>query len=831
MKVIIDGREIEFVGPKTILQIAREAGIYIPSLCDHPLLKPFGACRLCLVEIKGERGLVPACTREAEDGLEIITQSPLIEETRRQTLELILSEHPYVCLVCSEKERCEDHKVTIRKVEEVTGCVFCPKNNQCELQRLVNQLKIKQVKIPSSYRGFEIIRDDPFFVRNYNLCILCGRCVRVCSEVRGTSAIAFVFRGSQTIVGTAYNQPLLQSGCQFCGACVDICPVGVLTEKALRYEVKPDKEISTICPFCQQACHLKVKVKGERILGVEPEDEETLGKMCVRGRFLIRQLVHNPYRLSHPLVRYGEELKDTSADEALDYVVSQLNRYSGEEIALVLSPHLPLEDLFMVLLLAKEGLKTNQVAFSTINEAYFLLEDFSRFADFPWVRNYSPQDFLEAKTIVLIGGDLAVLQPGLWVEVFQAINRGAKLITLDAVGRSYDRLATINLKALPETWPIILQRWLAMAGLASKEEAVSLPLLGDGSEEKIQEAFSHFIRKKTIFLLGPGFWPLDHRHLLISLLNLTQLLEAQLIPFGLESNSRGLATLIKRLGIKPLAWSKIEQDLISQKIKALLSFGPVPLTSTRQPEFCLQVEPYRNPSCHLAQVILPASTALERSGTIIAGNGRIKRFNQVIASFGESRPDWWWACRLGQRLNRDFPGFSHEREILARLVAVFPELKEIAEPQDLEMVDILSTELKEEEASKASGQFASWEGDIKMMRKGDLIILAEKSLDYYRSLPLAYISRDFRQLRPLDRIWLNSEEARHQGIAEGDKVIIRNDQLSQEVIVKISPKIPRGVVVLNSIALNFLSSFLHACFFQEKEGLLIQAPLSIERGR
>ena len=124
MIIIIDGKKIEVEEKRTVLEVAREKDIFIPSLCDHPQLTPFGGCRLCIVEIKEKRGYPPSCSTYVENGMEIKTKTPRLQELRREILELILSEHPNACLICSEKENCDEYKSTIRKVGEVTGCVL-----------------------------------------------------------------------------------------------------------------------------------------------------------------------------------------------------------------------------------------------------------------------------------------------------------------------------------------------------------------------------------------------------------------------------------------------------------------------------------------------------------------------------------------------------------------------------------------------------------------------------------------------------------------------------------------------------------------------------------
>lgn len=851
MKIKINEQEILFSGPKTILEIAREKGIYIPSLCDHPLLKPFGGCRLCLVEIKGFKGYVPACTREAEDGLEVITNSPVLEEMRRQTLELILSEHPYACLVCSEKEKCEEHKITIRKVGEVTGCIFCPRNNQCELQKVVQYLGLKKVRFPSSYRGFEIIRDDPFFDRNYNLCVLCGRCVRICHEVRGASVISFVFRGSQTVIGTSYNQSLLASGCQFCGACVDVCPVGALTERALSGDLGTEREASTVCPFCSQACLLKIKIRNERILGAEPANQESLGGMCVRGRFLVRDMVHNQYRLLKPYFRSDGELREGSWEEVLDYAASRLAAYSGEELALILSPHLPLEDFYALILLARQGLKTNNLALATINHSFLHLEKLLQENNISLHLNYNPQDLAEAESIFILGGDLTHLQPGLWVEVLRAINQGAKLITLDSVGRPYDRFSAINLKALPEAWPAVLARWLELAarkeGLdeelipSSYQERVAKVLTEtsrgvnpDGFVQKIEEAFSLLAKNKSVFLIGPGFWPFNDNEILPLLLNLLQLLEARLVLFGQESNNRGASVLFKQLNFWPLSLFDMEKRIANGEIKAVLCFGPWPFLTLRKPEFLLLVEPYRNQLSDSAQVLFPAATVLERGGTFVASNGLTRRFKEAIGKLGESQPDWWIASQLGCRLNQDFPVFESEDDILKRIVLLFPELETLIAADSSELKAVLTGPIAEVPARKKLLSLSFKEKSLGITRKGDWRILIEPAVDHYRSLPLTLVSRDFRKVRLPKRIWLYPSEAARFKIAEGDRINLKNEKFSLEVRAKISSRIPPGILLINSGSISFPgylgNPFLLSCFSLSEDGSLIQEAITIERG-
>ena len=201
----IDHREVSFPEGATVLRVAELNDIYIPSLCSHKDLTPFGGCRLCIVEIEGMRGYPLACSTVAVEGMKVLTDTATVREMRKEILQLILSEHPASCLICDEQDECRENQYTIRKAGVTTGCRYCPNDGQCELQDVVEKIGVTDIGYPIYYRGYEVEHDDPFFDRDYNICILCGRCVRMCQEVRGTSVLAFKFRGPQAQIGPAFG--------------------------------------------------------------------------------------------------------------------------------------------------------------------------------------------------------------------------------------------------------------------------------------------------------------------------------------------------------------------------------------------------------------------------------------------------------------------------------------------------------------------------------------------------------------------------------------------------------------------------------------------------
>jgi bidirectional [NiFe] hydrogenase diaphorase subunit len=205
--LVIDGRDVSATPDQTILEVAREHGIFIPALCHMQGLHPVGACRMCVVEVKGSKKLVPACTTAIDEGMEITTDSERLQTYRRTILELLFSERNHICSVCVS-------------------------NGNCELQSLAQKLDMTHVHFPYLYPKLTVDASHERFVIDHNRCILCGRCVRVCDEIEGAHTWDMMGRGIDCRVITDLNQPWGSSDtCTSCGKCVHVCPTGALSEK------------------------------------------------------------------------------------------------------------------------------------------------------------------------------------------------------------------------------------------------------------------------------------------------------------------------------------------------------------------------------------------------------------------------------------------------------------------------------------------------------------------------------------------------------------------------------------------------------------------------
>jgi len=203
----IDGREVGAREDQTILEVARENGIFIPTLCNLPGLTAAGACRLCLVEVRGVSRLLPACVTRIGDNMEVAVTSERLDRYRRSTLELLFAERNHVCSVC------------------VT-------NGHCDLQTLAVRLGMTHVHFPYQYPRMPVDASHDRFVVDHNRCILCTRCVRVCDEIEGAHTWDVMSRGVDCRVITDLNQPWgVSESCTGCGKCVQVCPTGALSEK------------------------------------------------------------------------------------------------------------------------------------------------------------------------------------------------------------------------------------------------------------------------------------------------------------------------------------------------------------------------------------------------------------------------------------------------------------------------------------------------------------------------------------------------------------------------------------------------------------------------
>ncbi len=305
----IDGSEVTADEGMTILEVAQQAGIHIPTLCHHPALSNWGGCRMCVVAVEGLPRLVASCVMPVRNGMVVVTNNERITKSRRTVLEFIFAERNH-------------------------NCMFCPKSGDCELQQLAYDLQMDHMAVPQAFTPYPLDVTNDYMGIDHNRCILCGRCVRACAELAGNHVLAFQNRGPRSLIGFDLNETLNGSTCYACGVCMQVCPTGALfsrqrTHYAVKGHAKAWQATDSHCPQCGLLCPTTMVVADNTLLKVEGRlmaagNRPDRGQLCARGRFEV--LNDFGERLRQPLVRNAKgRWTEASWENALDRVAEKMN--------------------------------------------------------------------------------------------------------------------------------------------------------------------------------------------------------------------------------------------------------------------------------------------------------------------------------------------------------------------------------------------------------------------------------------------------------------------------------------------------------------------------
>jgi NAD(P)H-flavin reductase len=343
----VDGRQVTTEAGSTVLQAARDAGIEIPTICAHEDLPDYGACRMCVVEIEGVRGHPTSCTTPAAEGMVVTTQSPELQRLRDDVMELMLSGHPNACLVCNDREACDAFRPKSTKAGRSTRCGFCSNKDGCMVRDMNASCQPQSLNLPTLYCDFNLERDDPFMERDLNMCILCGRCWRICEKIHGTPALSITRRGRWAKVGAAFGKSFVDSGCTFCGACIDICPTGTLTDRYARWYGGGTYGWDTACTLCPEGCSMKAMISDGRLTSMRMTGFDRDARLCALGRFAYPQIMYSTRRLDRPMIEENGELIYVDWEEALGFVGEKLNDGKGDGFVAIVSESNTRENRYM----------------------------------------------------------------------------------------------------------------------------------------------------------------------------------------------------------------------------------------------------------------------------------------------------------------------------------------------------------------------------------------------------------------------------------------------------------------------------------------------------
>ena len=596
----IDGREVQAPEGTNLIEAAELAGIHIPNLCYLKGMKGVGACRLCLVEIEGMKAPVIACNTKVKEGMAVNTKTEKVEEVRKFVIDLILSMHPLDCMTCT-------------------------KAGVCRLQRYAYDFGIKESSFTRKRFGYPTDEANPFLKRDPEYCILCGRCVRVCRE-QGTNVLDFMGRGVSSKVVTANDKPLQESECTFCGSCIDVCPVNAILEaerwrKGREWEYE---KVSSQCLSCGDGCDIVVSTREGEVVKINAGAEEGSAErfICAIGRFGFDSL-KSETRVTSPMKRVGNELKETTWNDAI-FIVSEKLKKAGKSAGFISTAGILNEDALSLKKLASDVVKTKNID-TTV----------SLYADAESMRGDSA-DLEGADLMVLVG-----LNPDQWIRVLPALDaiirkkveRGAKLIVINSGEPRIASAATVNLKGNEALTLSSLAKALEEQKAKSKDQKTS----GPEEVSDLSKAAELFAKATNIIILtASSLYSASSNIALIA--HKLSLPAPQVVAVPLEANAKGV-TLMGLL-TEGSSYKEMMGKQKTDAVKVLYAVGEIPLpkSGTRPDvDFLIVQNTHLTPLAKQADVVLPSAAILESDGTIVDYLGRLKKVQKAVEPPGEAK--------------------------------------------------------------------------------------------------------------------------------------------------------------------------------------------------
>ncbi|MCL5986102.1 MAG: formate dehydrogenase subunit alpha [Actinobacteria bacterium] len=712
----INGQKVSADAGSTVFQAAKKAGKYIPHLCYDEDMEPYGACRLCIVEIEGYRGMPTSCTTPATDGMVVRTETEDINRVRKATVELLISNHPSDCLSCTSNQRCD-----LQKVAAYLGI------NQIRLRREINE-------IPKD-------NSNPYFTRDLSKCILCAKCVRACDEIRGVSCIDIAFRGFESFISTFNNRPILESTCETCGECIRRCPTGALYPK---FEVlPPTDQVETVCPYCGCGCGIVLGVRNNKVVSVAGNGENPVNKgcLCVKGRFGL-DFVNAEDRLTDPLIKKDGTFVKVSWDEALNLISSRIKdtkeKYGADSIAGLSSAKCTNEENYVFQKFMRAAIRTNNVDHcARLCHASTVAGLANAYGSGAMTNSIHELEF--ANCILVTGSNTTEAHPIIALRIKDAVRKNnAKLIVADPRKIDLTRFAYIHLQHRPGTDVALfngimnvifaedlLDKQFIESRTENIEEARSVikqytpelveKITGVPAPDIIEAAMTYAKAQNASIVYSMGITQhTTGTDNVLALANLAMLtgnigrkgtgvnpLRGQnnvqgscdmgalpnLLPgYQSVSDAAARARFEKRWGValpdKPgLTVVEIMHRIEEGAIKLLYIMGENPALSdpninrTRKAlenvDFLVVQDVFMTETAEYADVVLPGVTFAEKDGTFTNTERRVQQIKKALTPPGEAREDWEIICEVSKRVGYEM-NYSDADEILDEIASLTP---------------------------------------------------------------------------------------------------------------------------------------------------------------
>jgi len=567
--ITINGQKVSARAGQTVLRAAQAAGIEIPTLCHHPALAPIGACRVCLVEVKGQRTLQPACTFPVADRMEIQTESEKVVRARRFVLELLFSERNHFCMAC-----------------EMSG--------GCELQDLGYRYKLDHWMYPTYTQRFPVDASPPHHLMDHNRCVLCRRCVRACSELAANHTLDLRQRGAHTMLCADMDVPLGESTCTGCGTCVNVCPTGALIDKRSAFMAPPAKvnRVASICTQCSLGCGVDVVLHRGHVLRLESQWDSPVsgGLLCRRGRFEALEDVRP--RVLEPRISDKGRPVAVGWEKALSEAAKRLGGH-GASLGVFSSSRLTNEAFALMTRVFLQHLNVGQHGMAEAPLAPVPGGAPGKLADVP-----------ASDLVVLAGADPGAGHPVASFQVKRALDRGARLITVEEAPTELSAFAEARFA------PAEVDRAVDLAATASRVSVLYGPALPTAALEALSA-----LTQAAFIPLQPG----------------VNTLTAAALGMGGTLDPGACRTLFVAAADENGGLDALTARIDPKTYLIVMAVCESPLTAR-------------------ADLVLPMAAWLERSGTFTNTEGTLLRAHAALPPSGQARPDWDIVGRLAEKL-------------------------------------------------------------------------------------------------------------------------------------------------------------------------------------
>ena len=816
----LNGEPVTAPEGTVILDAAKRKGVFITNLCSSPKLKPFAACRTCMVEtvVDGKKELVYSCTHPISEGMEVKTDTDETDRYNKACLEMLLVEHPL-------------------------DCPICDKSGVCPLQDNTDALSLYNGRFEIQRRNEPSIKTNPIIEFYLNRCIMCGMCVRICDETQGVQALDYHKRGYKIKIGTANEEPL---DCEFCGQCVTICPTGALMDQTseARGLAAMFTETETTCTFCSWGCTIKLETKKGKLIRIEGDETFDVGinegNLCAKGRFG-HGIVQNENRIQTPLMNVGGEFKEIGWDEAIqtisERITATVNRSGPGSLAAVGGETLTNEENYLLQKLFRGVIGSNQVTNLNHLRAPYV-NSFQQKCFDGGIVSKPITELAEADVVLMFNTDI----PSEYPVAGNSIRKGAIYTGTDIlianprnVEFRHESRVEVRMTYKPESdaavanriSQILIEKNLidtakAKAALpnfdalvqflakytsqyAEETTGVSDATLIQAAERLGRNADRFILIGNDIIETGQG------EAILSALLNLSLLLHhggegsVNIYPPREHCNSQG----VNDMGMVPETLPGYQPTNLNQKnlvadlwkncsqgaVKMLFIAGEDPCHSSKVASIVkdgLQTVPflvvqdmYMTETASMADIILPTCSYAEKEGTFTNMSRHVQRVAPAVLPEGQSRPDFEIFGDLAQALGKPFTHSSIrevQKEIEQEALSykgTFPG-KKSAQWIPIESGSQPEFSIIEEEASESPSQGYP----MKLITNNHMFHIGSYS----------HYSKALVDIGPNCVAEISYDDSQAMGISSGDTIRIQSETDFLDVPVTITDRTPPGIV-------------------------------------